>query len=298
MKEVWATYSVRDHLAPKAFMADVMLYDRLVIPIPAPGDEVHWNDWNPRRQEELLKILDKRAVTIVWDRDWQEKWKSQWEAANALGQRTSAEAFRATPDTLLEAVPKTVTGVAAVATFASAEEMQAALGMRPVQAAQNVNLGAGSIPAIIGREFMVPDDPNTKDDDLLRAALEISSDTRFKQKRAAYWRWQREFLSEVTVLDQSALDAAAEEMSTLIDEEKTEARKTKVRMGLSFAFAAGAAAIGIFTPPLAPIAFAGGFLSIGGWAIDHVPEYLDGQRRDPRPSAMCVSAQREFGWRP
>ena len=294
MKEVWATYSVRDHLAPRAFVADVMLYDRLVIPIPATGDAAHWKDWNPRRQDELLKILDKRAVAIVWDKDWQEK----WEAANALGQRTSAEAFRATPDVLLESVPKTVTGVAAVATFGSAAEMRAALGMRPVQTPENRNWGGGgTIPAVIGREFMVPDDPAKTDDDLLRAALDISSDTTFKRKRAAYWRWQREFLSEVTVLDQSALDAAVGEMGALIDEEKAEARKTKVRLGISFAFAAGAAAIGIFTPPLAPIAFAGGFLSMGGWAIDHVPEHLDRQKTDSKPAAMCISAQREFGWR-
>jgi hypothetical protein len=35
MREIWAAYSVTDHLAKKAFVADVMLYDRLVIPIPA-----------------------------------------------------------------------------------------------------------------------------------------------------------------------------------------------------------------------------------------------------------------------
>jgi hypothetical protein len=192
-------------------------------------------------------------------------------------------------------VPETVLGVAAVATFGSADEMRAALGMRPVEG--NMNHGGGLIPAVIGREFMVPDDPGKKDDDLLRAALEISSDSTFKRKRAAYWRWQREFLGDVTVLDQRALDAAVEEMSALIEEENTEVRKARVRLGLSFAFAAGAATIGIFTPPLAPIAIAGGFLSIGGWAIDHVPEYLGGQTA-PKPSAICLSAQREFGWHP
>jgi len=47
---------------------------------------------------------------------------------------------------------------------------------------------------------------------LLKAAVDLSGDTRFMRKRAAYWRWQREFLQEGTVLDQSAIDDAVEEM--------------------------------------------------------------------------------------
>ena len=42
MKQVWAAYAVTDHLAKKAFVADVMLYDRLVIPVPAPDDHARW----------------------------------------------------------------------------------------------------------------------------------------------------------------------------------------------------------------------------------------------------------------
>ncbi len=132
MKEVWATYSTRDHLAPKAFVADVMLYDRLVIPVPDEGDEAHWRDWNIERQKQLLNILGKRAVRVAWDANWQAKWKSQMEAAAAIGNATSPDAFRMTPSVLLERVPETVTGVAAVATFASAAEMRSAMGMRKI----------------------------------------------------------------------------------------------------------------------------------------------------------------------
>ncbi len=142
---------------------------------------------------------------------------------------------------------------------------------------------------MIGRQFLVPDDPDKTEDDLLRAALDIASEKRFQRKRAAYWRWQREFMGECTVLDRNALDQAIEE---LIEEENAEARRSKVRLGVSFAFAAGAAAIGMFTPPLAPLALTGGFLSIGGWVLDHLPD----QNQQLKPSAMCVSAQHEFGW--
>lgn len=94
------------------------------------------------------------------------------------------------------------------------------------------------------------------------------------------------------------MDMAVEEMADLIEDKKAEVRKSNVKLGISFCFAAGAAAIGTFTPPLAPLAVAAGFLSVGGWAIDHIPELLDPSDAPTRPAAMCVSMQREFGWNP
>ena len=39
-KQVWGTFSVKDHCDPGAFVAEVMLYDRLVIPNhPTPENE-------------------------------------------------------------------------------------------------------------------------------------------------------------------------------------------------------------------------------------------------------------------
>ena len=33
-QELWATYSVKDHLQPRRLAADIMLFDRLVFPVP------------------------------------------------------------------------------------------------------------------------------------------------------------------------------------------------------------------------------------------------------------------------
>lgn len=303
MIEVWATYSVKDHLQPKAFISDVMLYDRLVIPIPDKNDLARWRDWNPERQGQLLEILGDRVETVVWDEHWRGKWKTRMDAAKDIGEdMLSPYAFRMTPHTLMEKVSKKALGVASVAAFSSPIEMQLALGLREVQPLPDrtiplIQQGLGSIAAVIGCEFLVPDDPRKTDDELLKEAVDISSGTRFRRKRAAYWRWQREFLSRCTILNQRALDMAVEEMAELIEDEKAEVRKSNVKLGASFSFAAGAAAIGMFTPPVAPLAIAAGFLSIGGWAIDHIPELLDPASALTRPAAMCVSAQKEFGWR-
>ena len=34
MRERWGTYSVRDHLSDAPYVSDVLLFDRLVIPVP------------------------------------------------------------------------------------------------------------------------------------------------------------------------------------------------------------------------------------------------------------------------
>jgi hypothetical protein len=94
------------------------------------------------------------------------------------------------------------------------------------------------------------------------------------------------------------MDMAVEEMADLIEEEKAEVRKSNIKLGMSFSFAAGAAAVGMFMPPVAPLAVAAGFLSIGGWAIDHIPDLLNPSDALSRPAAMCVAVQREFGWSP
>jgi hypothetical protein len=33
-RQIWGCYAVADHKKPKAFVADVLLYERLVVPVP------------------------------------------------------------------------------------------------------------------------------------------------------------------------------------------------------------------------------------------------------------------------
>jgi hypothetical protein len=60
--ELWGTFSVGDHLRRRAFVADVLLYDRLVVPTPPasePEEEKRWVDmgWEPEHQRKLLDLL-------------------------------------------------------------------------------------------------------------------------------------------------------------------------------------------------------------------------------------------------
>ena len=71
----WGSFSVRDHLKEQAFVAELLLYDRLVIPVPPPNNEGEWrrwarNTWKPDRQAELLQILGKDlCVRLPWTKE-------------------------------------------------------------------------------------------------------------------------------------------------------------------------------------------------------------------------------------
>jgi hypothetical protein len=68
-KQLWGAFSVTDHCEPRAFVAEVMLYDRLVIPVPpdeAERERWHENGRDPDLLERLLAILGGRAQPIKW----------------------------------------------------------------------------------------------------------------------------------------------------------------------------------------------------------------------------------------
>ena len=76
---LWGTFSVADHTRVHPFVADVLVYDRLVIPTPATGDESRWADkgWRPDAQAELIDILREgdrsRVLAVPWSSGTVEK---------------------------------------------------------------------------------------------------------------------------------------------------------------------------------------------------------------------------------
>ena len=70
-REVWGTFSVRDHLVEHAFVADVLLYDRLLIPTkPEKEDPNEWPaTWDLARLNRVLGVLGNLAIPIPWTRE-------------------------------------------------------------------------------------------------------------------------------------------------------------------------------------------------------------------------------------
>ena len=93
--ELWGTFSVRDHLEPRAFVADVLLYDRLVIPtLPDGRSESEWpRSWNLAKQKSLLRDLGELAIAIPWDNERRQTWQDRFDSAQDEVRRKARTAF-------------------------------------------------------------------------------------------------------------------------------------------------------------------------------------------------------------
>lgn len=296
-KQVWGTFSVKDHCDPNAFVAEVMLYDRLVIPRPPDEKERNrWRDeaWNPDLQDKLLSILGERAYVIDWDATREERWRSRFDGGSEIAQATGDWAFAATRTELLSGLPRSVTGIQAVTNYTSMEELERDLRLRP-SAEGEAPLYGGTAVAILAHEFLVPNDPRRDHEDLLKEAVELSSETASRRKRAAFWRWQREFLDDKGITDQTAISDAVEEMHDLLEDEKALVRRKNLRTGTQFAFLVGSVALGFLGGPLTAVAVGGAFVSVGHFVADKL---LEGGPPDvDKPVSLLRDIRKQFGWK-
>jgi hypothetical protein len=101
MERLWGCYSVADHLADRAFVADLLLYDRLVVPVPAEDDRKRWEveEWNPDRQAELLEIAKPFVKRVEWSASLRAQFDQESSASLAAVDidEASAEGTRPSP---------------------------------------------------------------------------------------------------------------------------------------------------------------------------------------------------------
>src|SRR5687767_284591 len=128
-QELWATYSVKDHLEPRALAADILLFDRLVFPVPEearfpensgspidrgpvewtrnPAEWARWQEpdknWDPDSQYQLLELLKPVIRKVPWDSAHHEQWRT--ESASLAAQGLPDFAFVATRTILTRDLP-------------------------------------------------------------------------------------------------------------------------------------------------------------------------------------------------
>lgn len=100
-----------DHRRKRPFVSDVLLYDRLIVPIPDGEDERdRWRGLHrdPDRQESLLRIMGDLAIGVPWSPKHHRQWAERDGGATA--QATDLEA--AVRDDIAHAVEFDVSNVA------------------------------------------------------------------------------------------------------------------------------------------------------------------------------------------
>ena len=98
VRELWGTFSVRDHLEHPPFATELMLYDRLVVPVPASEKERdRWEradlDWHPAWQQQVLSAINayeqknnlELVLQVPWNDDRRHAFNDTITKARAAG---------------------------------------------------------------------------------------------------------------------------------------------------------------------------------------------------------------------
>jgi hypothetical protein len=84
---LWGCYSVKDHLESRAFVADLLLYDRLVVPVPTGDDMARWEKrWDPDRQKTLLDVAAPFVERVPWDAALRDEFTREYSSATAAAE--------------------------------------------------------------------------------------------------------------------------------------------------------------------------------------------------------------------
>jgi hypothetical protein len=321
-QELWATYSVKDHLTPRSLAIDIMLYDRLVFPVPQkaefkqgpdklsiewvkdPAEWERWEkeeDWQPERQQKLLEVLNPVVRKMSWGFGGYEK-KYGMEAAKLAAQGVPDYAFQATRTVLAMDLPSYVTGVAAVGpAYRTVQDMERELAIKEV--GERSRLPAAALATVLAWKFVAPDLSNNQlsDEELLRETVQfVSGNDEFRKRRTAFAEWQQRFLRGGQT-DPESIARAIEEMQDLLDAAEQAATKLSVRKVARYAFRIAPAALGLGlavagVPGGVEAAEAGLFISVGGIAVDEAV-FKEAERGGPAPTAFVHDVRRHFGWK-
>lgn len=297
-RETWAIYSVRDHLAPYPFVADVLLYDRVRVPVPDPGDLRYWTDhcWDPARQQRFVDALGERAKPIRWSGPVRERWNSAYRVASESAQETGPDAFAMTRLELINSLPRSVTGVETVAAYRDWSHLQAE---GQVTRLESPDSSFGIVSAAIAWDFAVPPQlgsaPADHDEELrvLEAAVRMSDGTGYRRNGAAYWRWVRDFAAG-TVTGQEAIQDAVEELEELVLEQESFVRQTWADRVVRTGFLIGAVSLGMVAGPLTPVSLAAAALGVGQFTWGELRQSKPPQHDAARVAAMFCQIDRQI----
>jgi hypothetical protein len=198
--ERWGSLSTADHTDTAALVANVLLYDRLVIPVMAKADdrdeEYYWvtHGWDPKLQSKRVDQLGDLAVGRPWNAMRRELYKTR--IAELQAERRDAprciDPYQTSREILAdEEVAEKFPGVEHVDVIAAYNSTESAFKDFQVDVAGD---GAAAQAVLLTRCLAIPDLPNVEDS--LQVAIDLSHDQQFRQKRADLFEWQERMIEK------------------------------------------------------------------------------------------------------
>jgi len=305
-------------------VGDVLIYDRLIVPVPAEGEAELWRKWqqrwNPSRQAELLGVIDAESPGLLYRVPWTASDDIGWRAHAEREQRLSLG--RAASDDVAQIQEAKAADPDSVGQYAERRylvdqvdprrdrELRGAVppgDVEVVTAYGSHHLFSRDVPletegdadadltllSAFAWPLIVPSDSRRSDADLLKDALELANRDETRDYRLAFHRWRRDLPSGITTSDARK---ELEEMITRYGDAMRRARKrSRLRMAAIVLVAGSAAGLAAaFADPAAagPIAASGAGLERYLQARKlqtRVPEYLFA-------GALFHEARERFKW--
>jgi hypothetical protein len=289
--ERWGSLSVADHTDTAALVANVLLYDRLVVPVMPKTADHHetgyWisHGWQPGLQARRLEQLGELAVHRPWDASRRKMWKTRMdELRDERFDAQHIDEYGMTRKILAEEPvkerPPGVHHVDVVAAYNSTED-----------ALRDLRVGADSAPAaaqaiLLTRRLAIPDLPDIED--ALQVAIDLSSDAGFRQKRADMFDWQGRMIAR-------GIDPAAivDELSNMTDAYNAAVMSANRKVLWRYAFTIGGIALGLATGGVPFVAGASAGLALLQFTwFDRTPVVEPGSSG---PAAMFHDIQTKIG---
>lgn len=215
MRERWGSFSVKDHIHTNNLASDVLMYDRLIFPVPPNEDErERWekNNWQPDLlNQRLEQIGSRRAIKIKWDKYRQEQFGDQMERIQALTQDSktivpASEAYQMTRTILSQdEILKPLHGSSNASVVAAYQSLYDLRRSYTLHQDQNIN---SALCLCIRNRLTLPVF-STDQEKNLKLSIQLSDDSEYIERRRALYAWQDNILKdEVKLAD--ALDELEE----------------------------------------------------------------------------------------
>lgn len=296
--EIWATFSVFDHVSPGAFLSEVVMYDKLVVPVPPRDEPAEWGrweeeKWDPARQRMLLDALGPVVERV----EWNQIRRGVWEQAYALARTTGGTHLRrtlagkTTADGLFDRVPAMAQPVVATTPYTSLDELTSDLGI--ARSTEPSALPAATVSAVVGRQLLVPSDDSRSETELLSEAVAGVTSADYRNARAALHRRLQRFTRD-GVTDSESLEAAAREIKEASDDMERAVQKRKIWTAARRVFSFAQIALGGVLTPLTPIGIGLIVVGVGQFTVTEKLADPNGPERDAPDIAMLLDLRKEL----
>lgn len=312
---------MNDHCRPGALQREILLFDRLVIPVPATTDErKRWRQpnpedptesWEPELLDGLLAVIGTQdepgldGARLSWTAPWSERLWNEERSRREVAARAGEDAFASTRWILAMGATPLPEVIEVVAAFPSATEFEAEAHPSPAPPA---DVSGALALIVLARPYLVPEPAGPQDLRPLSEAVEVARSREFREARSAYHQWLRDFVEplrrggeslEELRLDPASLRLAQERLEQLVADEhgvvktltarrawkRTEWAMTVVGFGLSAATA--------LINPLAGLGVASSVAGFAGWAAGTKSQAPDAGR-PLNGASMFLAAERQL----